>query len=558
MSLEELAVYLRLTPEFGGTRFGPFEGLEIRLGSDPDRCHIVIPETLGVIGEHLRVIRQGPSNLIVTPAERAATVYLWKQGSRRPTQIQTPTAVRPGDAVALVTPDGPRFVIELDELPEEIKQEREEAAKRRGTGRSRLSADSMKTELKRQAWTTILTKGPMQLLQRAMTFVKSGAIYQPRNIILGVTILGGYIFGGAMLCSGRSTSKALATSEEKFSSCDERLRYCEGNSGDVEEQTFDQLVGSITREVSIGNALERDDALREEVKKRVKLYLGNPQEFDWIIKNTRQRARRVISWREAVMGSEKLDNPTRKLSVWLAANPKLGRDEFDLALDSAEEEVCVRGPLGLTWRQARNIGYDVQPDAFHRGTADAIKEDKVRADMLTKTLQQGNQTAEDLPEEFETDIQSLGQGVGQHCLYITGSDDRARTGSLLRQFERFMGVDAQGVPASDDRYGQVSRIARFHAADIKRVSHDSERDALVGLDFPDQTQPSVVLEDQASAGSWALKRTADTIALSVVIPCLLRLEGGEDQIKKVLGEDYAAPSAINCLVMNWNLTKRDN
>ena len=39
---EELATYLRLTPEFGGTRFGPFEELEIRLGSDADRCHIVL------------------------------------------------------------------------------------------------------------------------------------------------------------------------------------------------------------------------------------------------------------------------------------------------------------------------------------------------------------------------------------------------------------------------------------------------------------------------------------------------------------------------------------
>lgn len=558
MSLEELAVYLRLTPEFGGTRFGPFEGLEVRLGSDPDRCHIVIPETLGVVGEHLRVIRQGPSNLIVTPAERAATVYLWKQGVRRPTQIQTPTAVRPGDAVALVTPDGPRFVIELDELPEELKQEREDAAKRRGTGRSRLSADSMKTELKRQAWTTILTKGPMQLLQRAMTFVKSGAIYQPRNIILGVTILAGYIFGGAMLCRGRSTSKALATTERKVDDCAERLRYCEDNSGAVEEQTFDQLVSTITRESSIGNALERDDALREQVKKRVKYYLDHTETLDWLTKNTRQRARRVISWREAVMGQEDIDNPTRKLSVWLAANPKLGRDEFSQMLDTSQNEVCVRGPLGMSWRQARNIGYDVQPDAFHRGLADAIKEDKEREALLLQTLAMGGATKEDLPEEFETDIQALAQGAGQHCLYITGADDRTRTGSLIRQFVRFMGVDAQGVPASEDRYGPVSRIARFHAADIKRVSHDSDRNALVGLDFPDQTQPSVVLEDQATDGEQALKKTADTIALSIVVPCLLKLEGGEDQTVKILGEDYPPPSAMSCLFLNWNLTKSDN
>ena len=45
MALSDLAVYLKLTPEFGGTRFGPFEGLEVRLGSNPDRCHIVTATT---------------------------------------------------------------------------------------------------------------------------------------------------------------------------------------------------------------------------------------------------------------------------------------------------------------------------------------------------------------------------------------------------------------------------------------------------------------------------------------------------------------------------------
>ncbi len=407
MALEELAVYLRLTPEFGGTRFGPFEGLEIRLGSNPDRCHIVIPETLGVLGEHLRVIRQGPQNLIITPAERAATVYLWKQGSRSPTQIQTPTAVRPGDAVALVTPDGPRFVVELDELPEEVKAQREEAAKRRGTGRSRLSKESMAAEAKRQAWTTLLTKGPMQMVQRAATFVKSGAIYQPRNIILGVTLLGGYIFGGAMMCSRGRTADKLQTTQERSDNCEERLAYCEDNSGDSEEQTFDQLVGSIVREVAIGNALERDDALREEVKKRTKLYLSDPSQFDWIVKNTRAKARNVISWREAVMKSDELDNPTRKLMVWLAADPRRGRGEFTNVLDSSEDDACARGPLGITWRQARNLGLTPQLDAFHRGNAEDIREDKVRAELFVKTLQEGGLGEEDLPESFESDIQAL-------------------------------------------------------------------------------------------------------------------------------------------------------
>jgi len=70
MAGEDIALYLTLTPEFGGTRFGPFEGIECRLGSNADRCNITIPEGMGVQKEHCKVIRQGPSNLILTPALR--------------------------------------------------------------------------------------------------------------------------------------------------------------------------------------------------------------------------------------------------------------------------------------------------------------------------------------------------------------------------------------------------------------------------------------------------------------------------------------------------------
>ena len=39
--------FLQLAPEFGGTKFGPFEHVEIRLGSDPANSDITLPEALG-------------------------------------------------------------------------------------------------------------------------------------------------------------------------------------------------------------------------------------------------------------------------------------------------------------------------------------------------------------------------------------------------------------------------------------------------------------------------------------------------------------------------------
>ena len=119
--MHDLAIYLRLTPEFGGTRFGPFEQLETRLGSDDERCHVVLPASLGVLAVHVQVLRQGEQNTIVAPADRSATLFLWRQGERRPSQITSPTALRSGDGFSLVTPDGPRFIMEIDVLPPEIQ-----------------------------------------------------------------------------------------------------------------------------------------------------------------------------------------------------------------------------------------------------------------------------------------------------------------------------------------------------------------------------------------------------------------------------------------------------
>ena len=88
---EERATYLRLAPEFGGTRFGPYEGQEVRLGSDPDRCHIVLQSELGVQAEHVKLFRESEENLILAPSDRTAAVFLFRANGSRPNQVSTPT-----------------------------------------------------------------------------------------------------------------------------------------------------------------------------------------------------------------------------------------------------------------------------------------------------------------------------------------------------------------------------------------------------------------------------------------------------------------------------------
>jgi hypothetical protein len=526
--------------------------LEVRLGADTDRCHIVIPESLGVLPEHVRLIRQGPENLIVTPSERTALVYLWKPGARRPTPVATPTAVRPGDAISLVTPDGPRFIIELDILPPELVAAREESQKRRGTGRSRLSAESMKQEVKRQAFTRLLVLGPAQLAQRAITFVKSGAIYQPRNIILGITLIGGYLFGGAMLCSNRNTAKAMATTQQKYDDCAKEQAYDKGAGGETDDLSFDQLAANITGQELIGLGLKRDDKLRNDVKQQIKVFMADSARFDWIVKKKDQQVRDFVAWREQLEKAEALDDPTRALAMWLAAGPDRSRDPFDKGIDSEDREVCVRGPLRMTWRQAWHLNLNPRFDAFFKGASESVASDAERAPLLQQTA---DTAGVKLPESFETDIQALASGTRAFCVHEVGDDLRMKPAELRRAMEKQLAADAPGLPVSGNAFAAISRIAYFWAADVTTTEWDPDAKRLTGVAFSENTPPSESLAALGGRGAWVQRQTAQTIAASLAVPCLLKLEGEKEQIKRVMGEDDRVPSAMPCLFLNWQMTR---
>ena len=119
--------FLQLAPEFGGTKFGPFDHVEVRLGSDPSNSDITLPPTLGVADQHVKLIKQQDGSFIVAPVDRTAAVFHFRAGSGRPKQVLAPTAVSNGDSFALVTPEGPRFFILLEKDPRAAARSAEEA-----------------------------------------------------------------------------------------------------------------------------------------------------------------------------------------------------------------------------------------------------------------------------------------------------------------------------------------------------------------------------------------------------------------------------------------------
>ena len=548
--MEELVTYLRLAPEFGGTRFGPFETIEVRLGSDPDNCHIVLQPELGVQPDHVKLLRQGTNNLILAPSARTSTVFLWKRGANRSTQLVTPTAVTPGDSFSLVTPEGPRFIIELDELPEEVKAQRERAKPK--SGRARLSKETFAAEGKRQIWTRLLVLGPAQLAQRAWIYISSGAIFMPRNIILMGMLASGWVFGGVASCKRNKLTTDLKVTNQRVESCEEQLVVASSMATDSEDASFPQLAARIARSNKLGDTLESDDLLRKEVRRRSKnLFrevVKSPKKYGWLMKGEVRKARDFARWRERVMGLEKIDIETRSLLVFIGLdiNGRVAKD-FKKTMDSEGQEVCTRGPLRMTYRQAMSLGITPQADGYVARNPDKYQENKeAREELLDGTIRAGG--GEGLPEEenFESDVTPVQQGVSA-CVHLRGEDDRRLLKDLIPMVRTHFADKAIAVPQGFESNSSVARIAKFYAADMSQVDY---RLSEPGIDFAD-AQLGTVLDAWDAKGQWVMKRTAETIAKAIVLPCIASLTGDPKAAEATFGDEL--PEPVPCLILDWKL-----
>jgi len=226
--------YLLLAPEFGGTKFGPFSGMEIRLGSDPSRNDVVLPEALGVLPEHVRVLSQGNDSFIVAPTERTAGVYVWRAGQRAK-QILTPMAVTGGadtftaDAFSLVTADGPKFYI----VREEVKKAAGEMGNSIAKAKKRLSSGSILEEIKRVGIVWLVTTELGKMGRVLYTFFRSGAFLHPRYVVgYGLTMIG-WVFAGGTACMAFNIASNKGVAEAETDRCQQRLDLCSGTKPGV-------------------------------------------------------------------------------------------------------------------------------------------------------------------------------------------------------------------------------------------------------------------------------------------------------------------------------------
>jgi hypothetical protein len=541
-----MAVYLELAPEFGGTRFGPFEAAEVKLGSQDDKNDIVLAPTLGVAEAHVKVLRQANDDLILAPVDRAAGVYLFPKGQSRARQVTTPTSIRSGDSFALVTPEGPKFKVELALLPEETRKEREK--KRRSRFR-RLSPESFKQEGRRQVWMRILTTKVGQWAQRAYTFVVSGAIFMPRNLFMIAMIGGGYVLATRSGCKSKKRGKKVVLLEREVNDCKDELNYDAGDDRG-ERKAFHQLAQAITDIPGLGPTLQEDVTFAKRVEDHATEILANAGDYhDLTDPEAGGTKRKYFQVRKAVSRSD-LPIEASTLLPYVAVD-KPTRQGFAQGRDSNQDLTCKRGAYGLTYRQARNMGLAAQLDALVVGDAGPYLE-PAAIDLRMGLFQEAAERAKMLgwaPEgELDAEVSKLLNG--NSCLYLNEpeDDERRKQDRITSLLARELSPDADYLPAGGDNHYALAAVAKFYVWDLRDINHEEPRRNGFSLAESNLTRS---LADAGPAGDWVLDQTAQALAHAIVLPCVSLLDHGEyPEFKDSFG---SPPQAFDCFVLTYKL-----
>jgi len=501
--------FLQLAPEFGGTRFGPFTGVEIRLGSDPSRNDITLPEALGVAPEHVKILAQPDGSYILAPVDRTAAVWIRRAGTARPRQVTTPVAVQAGDAFSLVTAEGVRFELQVEAQARAPGRDAQGAGL--GASGSRV-ATGVLGEIRRVGLAKFFTTRIGHFLQTAWRFVATGQIFSPVYIVMGLTMLSGWILAGGTGFGMLSLKRSRADVQEQLTNCRDQL-------GVTEDEGEDPTVAGLTRRILVdpswSTTVENDAELYQAYAQALRVIFSDPSRYAWVYRRKGSDFDRF----KAALEAEGIPENLVRVLAFAAARPGVQR-EWDLVVDSDDAEVCGRGPLGLTWAQAKRLGLEqVQLDAFVDSATARSNDTAKQAELLRATAARVDETI----ALDEASIRSAGahlQGGGE-CLYVEGPDDRTDPRALARALDRALGAGVgRGLPRESEQYWIASRLVKLYTLDFTRPSPDE-------LAFDARQAPSTAMtlaQVKDSRKQFAVRQAATVLARAVAIPCLATLD----------------------------------
>ena len=534
--MAKTVTFLQLSQEFGGTRFGPFESVEIRLGSDPDKSDITLPEALGVAAEHVKILKQQDSSFIVAPVDRTAAVFFWRQGSRKSNQIQAPMAVQGGDGFSLVTPEGPRFYLMIEKDPTAIA---EAARGSEGPGLSGLASGKGKgvlKEIRRVGLAKVMTTRVGHTFQNVGRMVVTGQIFSPMYIVMGMTMASGWLFAGGASCTALSFNQSKGNYQAQLTNCKDQLGV-DPDSGGI------PTVPRLTRKLLVNRdwqtTIETDKDLYAAYAKNLRIIFADPDRYKWVYT---KKSGHYAKFKAALEATGMPPDLVRVLS-YAAALDGYGNDrDWGMVVDSDDNEVCGRGPLNLTYAQGYRLGLtNLQLDALvERNVAESNDLEKLK-EALTATANRI-----DAPTAFDSDL--IGNGAanlqgGMECMYIKGDDDRTDLKEIANAIQRTLGASvSKALPREEEAYWIAARATRLYAMDF-RLGYDE-------LEFDARQAPSTAMElggIKKGRSAFAINQAAAVVARAVAIPCLATLD------KEIDGKPpsfmYELPNLGNCAIV---------
>ena len=508
-------VFLQLTAEFGGTKFGPFTQPEIRLGSEPGTNDIVLPEALGVAPEHVRLTKQQDDAFILAPTSRTTTVYLYKVDGRPAKQVTSPTTITEGDGFALVTQEGPRFTVVLEAERKEKADDEGKAKKKKG--KDKLSAGTMFEEIKRQGLARGLATGVGQMGINAWTFIKSGAFLQPRYIILGLMLVSGWVFAGGMGCTAAGIGYQLQDSTAKLDTCQEQVQSLTGDDGGGDaEFSLPNTVSNLLKSPSYKKILQ-DEKLRVKLVERLKANGEQIEQFKWVWARKKSP---YVDFRKRIDAVKKMPDAQKRLFAYIVVSKGENQENvWRLVRDSRGDNGCGRGPASITQRQARTMKFEpLALDVW----VDTETKDTITPDLFFEKWKAANPGVKDITREglgeFEVKISEETVGEG-YCAYIDGEDARNEVKDIIPAIEKVTGTGSDGMPDESEDFFLASRLLKFYTADFS-----SGQSVLSSFK---NKKPSAILDKDEiddAAQEWALERVADTMAKAILVPCFSKLD----------------------------------
>ncbi len=507
--------FLQLSQEFGGTRFGPFESVEIRLGSDPDNSDITLPATLGVAPQHVKVLKQQDESYILAPVERTAAVYYFRASGGKGKQVTAPLACKSGDSFSLVTPEGPRFFIH----GERDKKAIEAAAKdSEGPGWPNINAPQIRTEgivreIKRRGFAAVFSTRLGNMWMRTWAMIKTGQIFSPRYIVAGMLLLSGYLFTFGSCGALYRTNSAKKSYQKHLTTCRDTCGYDEeSNEGDP---TFAQLTKNLLVDTSWKSTIEQDAILREAFANELRVVYAEPQRYAWVYKRENSPYSTLKT---------RLDNVGLPENLVRAMAFAATRGRFDQAwhkvVDSEGVEVCGRGPLALTYRMGRHLGLvQLQPDALvdsELAASNDVLKQRAKLDETLATVNEQPEYRDDLIVSSGAELQG-----GRQCLFIDGIDDRDNISEIADALRRRLGGGTSKMLGSSEggSYWIAHRLVALFA-------HDFRYD-LDAVTFDNKNTPSIALQLSGipeGRQKFAIREAAGVMARALAIPCMARFD----------------------------------